>query len=326
MPHLLDFSRGRAAIAYVGERPWHTFGEALQPGASIEEWLVASGLNYDVLRAPVLYHVNGEAKSFNGREVLYRSDNGNALGVVSEIFKILQPGAVLEFFRDLCADQGFQLETAGALKGGAVYWGLAKTGHEMNVARKGKRADKIGGYLLLSTGADGTRATEARFTSIRVVCNNTLSIATRNLAGSVRTRHVSEFDAEATKEALGLVQFDAGWRQFREQMLQLQDAPVIDNDAREFFVNLLRYRSAGAKKVEPKNPDTVRGLESLMDSYSNAPGAQPGTAYGLVQAVSHFIDHVRGNDDSRLTSAWFGQGNRVKERAFAAAMEIATAA
>jgi hypothetical protein len=40
---------------------------------------------------------------------------------------------------------------------------------------KGK--DVSNGYILLATACDGTLATTAQFTSIRVVCNNTLAIA-----------------------------------------------------------------------------------------------------------------------------------------------------
>lgn len=332
MAHLIDMSNGRANMAYVGETPWHGLGTELKAGADIDTWRKAAGLEYSIERAPVVYEVNGVARPFERRNVLYRNDTGAALGVVTDAYKILQPGDVLGFFRDLCADKGFTLETAGALKGGAVYWALAKTGHDMNVAPKGKKVDRIGGYVLLSTGADGTRATEARFTSVRVVCNNTLSVATRNIAGSVRTSHVSVFDADATKEALGLIDLDADWKRFREQMLQLQDAPVTDDQANDYFVSLLKYRSPAvqarnamkeaAEAIE--NARKTRGLEDLVSCYHNAPGAQPGTAYGLVQAVTRYIDHVRGPSvEKRLNSAWFGQGSKFKDRAMSAALEIA---
>jgi hypothetical protein len=49
--------------------------------------------------------------------------------------------------------------------------------------------DKIGGYLLLSSGSDGGTASEARLTSTRVVCNNTLQMAFADSKASVRVTH-----------------------------------------------------------------------------------------------------------------------------------------
>ena len=46
--------------------------------------------------------------------------------------------------------------------------------------------------------------------------------------------------------------------------------------------------------------------------YYNAPVAQPGNAYGLVQGVTGLIDHERSPDCSkRLQSAWFGHGDTI---------------
>jgi hypothetical protein len=35
---------------------------------------------------------------------------------------------ILHFYRDLTEQSGFELETAGVLKGGKKFWALAKTG------------------------------------------------------------------------------------------------------------------------------------------------------------------------------------------------------
>ncbi len=44
--------------------------------------------------------------------------------------------------------------------------------------------------------------------------------------------------------------------------------------------------------------------------------AVPGSAYGLIQGVTRYIDHDRGKDNAkRLNSAWFGQGENIKKRA-----------
>ena len=326
MAHLIDMSNSRANMAYVGATPWHGLGSKLAAGATIETWLVEAGMQYKVLRAPVQY-MNGSMHTFAGKDVLYRSDTNGALGVVSDGYKIVQPVEVLEFFRDLCNTQGFALETAGVLKDGALYWALAKTGHVIDIAG----TDRTEGYVLLSTSADGTRSTDARFTSIRVVCNNTMSIAmSAGNKSATKTSHRSIFDANATKRALGLAEFDATWNAFRENLMSLQSKPVSRSAATDFFSQLLRpttkpvsdFQGFMAKLVTP-DTRAIRGLAELEASYTNAPGAAPGSAYGLVQAVTHYIDHSRGaSQDKRLTSAWFGQGDAIKSKAFELALAI----
>ena len=344
MAHAIDFSNNRANIAYVGTLPWHGLGSKLESGLSIEQWQAAAGMGYEVMRAQVQYQ-NGELRQFAGREVLYRSDTSAPLGIVSDGYKIVQPGEVLEFFRDLCEQQGMSLETAGVLKGGALYWALAKTGHTHTIAGN----DRTEGYVLMSTSADGSRATDNRFTSVRVVCNNTLSVALNQGGKSaVRTSHRTTFDATATKQKLGLVSYDTAWESFRGNLDKLTQKTVTRAESEEFFVDLLRpgakreaapvnhqaagaewlnnmleSQSAVAEMISPKSDRAVRGLSELQESYYNAPGALPGTAYGLVQGVTHFIDHSRGaSADKRLTSAWFGQGDTLKTRAFDAALAL----
>lgn len=108
---------------------------------------------------------------YEEQRVLYRSDTHAPLSVVSQRFQEVQPKEILEFYRDLTEQSGFELETAGVLKGGKKFWALARTGQTSML--KGK--DVSNGYMLLATHV--MERTTAQFTSIRVVCNNTLAIA-----------------------------------------------------------------------------------------------------------------------------------------------------
>jgi phage/plasmid-like protein (TIGR03299 family) len=134
MAALLDMSNGRANMAFIGATPWHGDGERMPANATIEDWVRAAGMAYKVKRAPVQF-TNGSLHTYAGKDVLYRDDTNMPLGVVSEGYKIVQPDETIEFFRDLCEQQDMTMETAGVLKGGAVYWALARTGHTMDIDR-----------------------------------------------------------------------------------------------------------------------------------------------------------------------------------------------
>lgn len=111
------------------------------------------------------------------RFVLVRSDTDEALSIVSGNYEVVQPKEVLEFYRELVSLYGYTLETAGALNGGRKVWALSKTGRSSRVGEDGK--DKLAAYLLLATSCDKTLATTIAFTSIRVVCKNTLFFCNR---------------------------------------------------------------------------------------------------------------------------------------------------
>ena len=169
---------GFAEMAFVGEKAWHGLGQELPEGADIETWKTAAGMDWKIQRSKVRYFADREGYQqleMPGQNVLFRSDSKAPLGIVSKDYKVVQPGEVLEFFRDLTQASGYTLNTAGTLFDGKRFWALAKVGEDAAVVGE----DMVGGYLLLSTSCDGAMATTAKFTTIRVVCNNTLSMALR---------------------------------------------------------------------------------------------------------------------------------------------------
>ncbi|SCC95134.1 conserved hypothetical protein [Thiomonas sp. X19] len=194
---------------------------------------------------------------------------------------------------------GFQLETAGVLKGGKKFWALAKTGQ--SVVLKGN--DRVNGYLLLATACDGTLATTAQFTSIRVVCNNTLRIALNDSDGAVKVSHRSTFDADLVKRQLGIAV--SSWDGFMARMKALADCPVSDTQAAHFLHKVLASTVQGAGPQAPdKTFKAVLGLFQGGGMGADLASAQ-GTAWGLVNAVTQYADHERRarNADYRMDSA-----------------------
>lgn len=232
---------GKVEMAFTGPRSaiWHGLGDELAVGAPLEEWKTAAGLDWEVLESPVSYtsaEVRGgelchDTFQFPDRKILFRSDNKEPLGFVSDNFKIVQPEQVIEFFRDLVEQNGFQLSTAGTLFGGKRFWALAETGKSANVTD----GDRIDGHLLLTTAVDGTMSTQARFTSTRVVCNNTLSLALQGQSGRpmVRVTHKRDFDPTQVKLDLGVI--DKAWVDFMSNMKKLANTKMNPRQTREFF-------------------------------------------------------------------------------------------
>lgn len=336
MSHALHINlRGKASIAYVEETPWHGLGQQLTRGAPIPVWAKEAGMDYTVQDAPVYYRTAEKAplSAFPGRKALFRSDSGEPLGMVGTGYNVVQPMEVLEFFRDLVSTGGFELETAGVLYKGAKYWALARTGHDAVIG--GKRSkDAVKGYLLLATACDGTLQTTAQFTATRVVCNNTLTAAlldANDKIGAIKVSHRTKFDEKFVKEKLGL---DAGWTTFVEAADELTKIKVSEEKAAAFVASLLADPRHLALEGLPEGEKEKRIMGSrpvatVMQLFKGqGRGADmkssAGTAWGLVNGISEYIDHLAGDSqDHRLKMAWFYDGNVIKRKAFDQALALA---
>lgn len=318
MPHDLDNSTGQAAMAYAGQTPWHGLGQELPRGRPIEEWLKAARLDWELQRVPVQYHAESKLLTMSDRFVLARSDNHLALSVVSGDYNVVQPKEVLEFYRDLVSVGGFELETAGALNEGRKVWALARTNFNSKLSKDGK--DELRAYLLLATSCDKTLATTAAFTSVRVVCQNTLNMVIkeggRGPRRHLKVPHTKQFDPKEVKAELGLLQ--PTWNDFLADVNKLIEFKVNQQLASSMIADLLR-----PKPDKPLSPRAQREHGTILSLFKSAPGqdllTSKETGWGLVNAVTYYSDHVRaGSRDKRLDSAWFGTSAALKDKAWAA--------
>lgn len=309
---LTQRSNGFVEMAFVGETPWHKLGQELEEGASIEQWQVAAGMDWNIERSPVRFNAQGNDQIYSGQSVLYRSDDNTPLSVVSNRYKPVQPKEVLGFFRDLVAENGFKIHTAGTLMGGKRMWALAETGKFGEVCK----GDGIGGFLLLSTSCDKTLATTARFTTVRVVCNNTLTAAVNRDVNQVSFSHIQQFDHVAVKAQLGNAVESFG--SFMEMAKVLQKAKLSAQEAKE-FVGFLVSTSVQLADEE-YDVTTNRAYKKILALFNEeAKGIElvGHTKWGMVNAVTEYYDHFNPtrSDDARLNSAWFGAGERAKNQA-----------
>ncbi|MCF7545437.1 DUF932 domain-containing protein [Pseudomonas petrae] len=320
MAHLVE------QMAYVGATPWHGLGKRLTQKQPLEVWQREAGMNWQIQDSPVHFKSDtvgtlGSIHSFPEHKVLYRSDTKAPLSVVSNRYQVVQPREVLEFYRDLTEVAGYELETAGVLKGGRKFWALARTGQ--STALKGN--DMVNGYLLLATSCDGTLATTATPTTIRVVCNNTLSIAVNGASQAIKVPHSTHFDPRAVKQQLGITV--SVWDDFMYRMRTLAERKVQWPEAMGFFMNVLC--DTNVHNPIPNVLPNKRAMEKVQSLYEGkGRGSEMestrGTAWGLLNAVTEYVDHERRarSSEYRMDSAWFGQGAVIKQRALHAALRL----
>jgi phage/plasmid-like protein (TIGR03299 family) len=332
---MIDTSTGRASFAYTGAPGWHGLGFHVDPSSTVAEWLAAAGLTWTAKRAFVRYATGkGDAPAMQcdtDNVVLFRSDTLKPLGIVGADYKVVQPSDIGELFRDLTEEHGFHVDTMGAIKDGRVIWALAKG--EQSVTLAG--GDTINDYLLCSTSFDGSKATDTRRTSVRVVCNNTLTMALAEAKRRAqRVSHRSRWDKGAARD-FALNEFG----QFADTIGKMSETQVEPEQAVSFLLSVYHGMTLDqAKEIERLAPTSApaqsaqrsiaKTLERLSGIVAHAPGqnlkSAQNTLWGLVNAVTYDVDHVKAarSDENRLASSWFGQGETLKNQAFETARKL----
>lgn len=308
--------------AWVNEKPWHGLGEKVDPNLSAEQMLKAAGLNWQVEKVPLKTTTGNSVKDFFA---LQRSSDKSILDVVGKQYTPVQNADAFKFFKEFVEAGKAKMDTAGSLKQGRMVWGLASLGAGFKI--KGK--DEVKGYVLVACPHEQGKSFQIKFTAVRVVCNNTLTIALKNKDAEnvFRMAHRRSFDQtmiEMAKETLGIANnvFD----EFNDTITKLASRNVSDQKAHAYLANVFQpeLKDAPVKTIiEKANKPMAYALQAL----THAPGAQlitaEGTAWGLLNAVTYTTDHLLGrSNDTRLQKAWFGRTAILKQKALQLATEL----
>lgn len=318
MAHLIDMNNHRANMAFVGVTPWHGLGQMLTEDAPLEVWAREAGMEHTINHSRVAYRWGadkGQVATMDDKRVLWRSDTKAPLAVVSSKYQIVQPAEILEFYRDLVSTTGdYQLQTAGCLDDGKKYWALAKYKDGLDFGN----GDTVKPYLLLATSADGSMATTATHTSIRVVCNNTLQMSLgREDNDSIKISHATKFDAEVVKARLHA---DNTIATYKGDVDALINKAMGGNAAMEIFVELVAKKDDDGNIINEKSVKRI--AHKLWSSLTTAPGSNlptsRDTAWGVMNAITHYVDFETNNrnNNNRFVSGQFGQGANLKAEAF----------
>lgn len=301
-------------MAYAGEVPWHGLGERLLPTDTLEEAQVKGGLNWTVSMRPVRYdpvRVDGGFQnqlSFKDRFVLARDTDDYPMAVVSNRYKPVQPKTVIKFIANLIERFGMKLHTLGSLRNGQRIWALAQTGD----AYKVMGVDQIDSYLMCATSYDLSFSTIAQFTSVCVVCNNTLQQSFKNHSGRATIPHMAEFDIDKVHEELGVGREQ--WHAFTQMCESLAKIKLDGEKAIEVLNKVWQI-----KEDQPANHDHfhVNNVVNLFQGGGIGADIRGQTGWGLVNAMTQYVDQNKRarNQGNRLDSAWFGDGFNLKQRA-----------
>ena len=321
MSHEVEIIDGQAQMAYAGELPWHGLGTKVASDLAPSQIMQQAGLDWSVEKETM---TTASGVEIEGKKALVRSSDNKVLDVVGDNWNPVQNSEAFEFFSEYCLAGDMEMHTAGSLKGGQMVWALAKVKESFDILG----GDQVDSYLLFSNPHKYGKAIDVRFTPIRVVCNNTLSMSLgQNVANSVSLNHRTAFNPESVKQTMGIAH--EKFAQYKETCEFLASKKFNMNSLIQYYNEIFPRTYQGKQEVNVKEyNDLTNNAQKAFSFLETQPGAKfgEGSWWSALNSVTYLTDHKMGREaDSRLTSAWFGANQTRKVKAVEKAVEFALA-
>ncbi|PKN28136.1 MAG: hypothetical protein CVU65_00210 [Deltaproteobacteria bacterium HGW-Deltaproteobacteria-22] len=319
---------------FVQKPAWHGLGVLLAdapPTAAAA--IVSAGLGWSVFKTPLeaivqdnnTWHALSVPRHFAVVRKITQADTTptyQTLGVVGDQYRPVQNEAAFEFFNRIVETGMVEYHTAGSLRGGRTVFVLARLNGNLRIAGD----DVVDKYLLLSNSHDGSSPVRIMFTPIRVVCSNTLAMATARADKHKRIsiRHTAGAVARIQNVAEYLAGVNAQFEQSADLYRYLAQRSINTFQLSEYLTRLFPDPAETAKRNSARS---IRDRITALFENGRGTDITATNFWRALNAVSEFVDHSRNlnNPDSRMYSAWFGQGMQVKETALQLAMQLAAA-
>jgi phage/plasmid-like protein (TIGR03299 family) len=315
---------------YTGAIPWHKEGIALAKPASLDEAMKVGGLDWEVGEVELLT-ADRPPSLVPKRKALVRldrpaGDEQRVVGVVHRDFVAIQNRDAATLFDALFGEGKDVYHTGGYLGVGEVIWLLAEMKRPVELPGK----DVVQPYALMTNSHDGSRAFTISLTTIRVVCQNTLSLALREkLASRFSRAHQGSFKGHAAAAQEFVAAADEHWnavgQSFRELSSRQCSADQFASLLKRLLPDPVKPRNAernprilvGWERQCAETRKTRSKITELRDGGKGVElEAAAGTFWGALNAVIEYVDHNREVQASAVSYALLGAGMDLKRRAF----------
>ena len=290
MAHEIEIINGNASFFSHREPAWHTLGTITSHALTLDDALVTAGLDWQVYKteesasSTVLSDAGVHTVTVDGKYVTYRDhkDLGRqGLGIVGPQYQVIQNRQIGELVEQIVDQSGGIWETGGSLYGGRRVFMSIKMPDSMMVG--GQDATDL--YIVVASSHDSTLSVTAITTAVRVVCNNTFSLALADASSKYVFRHSGDasFKIQEAREALALT--FTYQHEYEKAMEQLLATPMSDTDFAAFTTTLLP--TSQHTRIATIRAENVRAtLTELWTSPTQNIGHR--TAYGALNTVTEY--------------------------------------
>ena len=316
MAHMVE------TMAYAGQVPWHGLGTKVAADLGPLQMMQKAGCDWSVSKQPM--YISGDIM-VPGKQALVRDEDNSILDIVGDDWNPVQNEEAFEFFHEYCMAGDMEMHTAGSLDNGRNVWVLAKVKESFSILGD----DQVDSYLLFSNPHKYGKAIDVRFTPVRVVCNNTLTMSLNSESkNQVKLNHRTKFDADMVKQHLGIAHDK--FEKYKEVAEFLSSKRYTPESLIEFYNSCFPHTYVGSKGKNVESfEDLTKNAKDAHAVLETQPGANfaEGSFWQAFNSVTYMTDHVMGRSaESRLNSAWFGINQGRKVKALETAVKLAEAA
>jgi phage/plasmid-like protein (TIGR03299 family) len=306
-----------------GERAWHGMGVVTDGTLPAREAFETADALFTVEKRELSYPVwpddetdLRQANRPSGTFAVVRTDTQALLGVVSKQYEIVQNDSLLrmaEFIRE-----EVDMDCVIVLSHGAkVCFTATLRGAETDIVPGDTVKRRIVGYL----GHDGKTGCGAKFTNIRVVCQNTLTAALGESGAHSSITHKN--GANNNFDAL-INSIDVARQDFVTECELMREFSTysLGNQAFHDFIDEVYHIEEG---------QVFRKREKITAAMNRGYGASyaPGTLWNAINAITQVETSTRGTTAAKgraqFARGTFGVGAQISKKAFAVARDLVCA-
>ncbi len=255
----------------------------------------------------------GGVEPVEGSRCLVRSDSGAPLGIHGGSYTELQQTRCFAGVQDVIDSGDCRIIRCNTYQGGKK----VAIECELNAATGDiKVGSPVRTKLVFSNSHDGTSNAAASVVLEVLACLNGMTRVER-LAG-MKFRHTAGIHAKLEQWQLAFAAQRETTAQTVARFRALTSRKLNDR-ALTAYVREVLSEGAGADDTI-----AVKGVDRIVQLAHEAPGADPGTMWGGLQAVTYWATHERGrSEDGRAVANLFGTGGALIQRASEVAFELA---
>lgn len=319
MAHKIDNSKGFNAFVSFGQPAWHGLGQIMTDAVSTEDALRQGGLDFKVIKLPNIHILpTGEELISEDSFFTLRDDVNKVLGSrIGKDYNVLQNQEALNIVDEILQGGRATIETAGAIDEGKKVFICLKVNQDIVVGSN----DAVKQYLLLCTSHDGTMSITAKFTNVRVVCNNTLQMALRQGTG-VKVRHTSNASARLQEAVrlMGMITDNTGIN--TDAYNKMAETIISREQMFNYFGNIfmtateigaLQSGQKASEVLSTRKQNILTDVLSFANSGVGQSMAMKGndhTLWSAYNAVTGYVTRKRFSSvDDRANSLLFGSSN-----------------
>lgn len=260
--------------------PWHGLGTAVAEAPTSAEAIKLAGLDWVVESKPVFTDSGIEIPNYKAN---IRDIDQKVLGVVSNRYQVVQNKDAFDF-TDALIGEGCKYETAGSLCGGKRIFLLARMPESKILD------DSFENYICFTNSHDGFSSIKAVMTPVRVVCQNTLSLALSGAKRQWSTKHIGNLDSKLAEAKHTLELANDYMTEFGKAADILAHTKVTDAEVEAILDDLFPVKEEDSDRRK-------RNIQEVKDQFMVCMLAPDilkfkGTAWSAVNAASDWATHT----------------------------------